>query len=80
MPRRPLDTSRAVCDTCGKPYEPNCAVYSIADRYDETNEEVDVLLTFRHWECHVPVDKALAQLREKVADAQGALDRLKRRL
>jgi hypothetical protein len=88
MPRRELDTSRARCDVCGKPYQlegvmpPAC--YALADRFDEDIEDHDVLVSFRHWKCHTPTDVALKNIRKEVDEAskrmQGALDALRSKL
>lgn len=89
MGRRPYDTSRARCDVCGKPYELDergmpPAVYTLADKYDEAVEDRDVLVSFRHWACHTPLDVQLANVKKAVDDASkkalDALDRLRRHL
>lgn len=67
-----IDTSTAKCDTCGKPYVPGDAVYSIADQFNG-----DVLTSFRHWDCHVPINVAFDQLREKLAEAKNTLNKLR---
>jgi len=78
MRRRPYDTSRAKCDTCGKLYKDGDAVYSVADRYDEDIEDRDVLVSFRHYSCHVPVSVALDDLTKKLKDAEKILDQLRK--
>ena len=75
--KRPVDFSQAKCDTCGKPYAEGDAIYSIADKWDEDNTEVDVLVSFRHWECHTPVDKALDDLKSAVKKAEDILGKFK---
>lgn len=75
MPRRQIDTSRAVCDTCGKLYQQGDAVYSIADRWDEDND--DVLVSFRHWDCHVPFEETMRNLKDKIGEAQEVLRKIR---
>lgn len=79
MPKLPLDTSRARCDTCGKPYEPGVAVYTLADKYDEEIEDRDVLISFRHWDCHTPLDVALRNLSDKAREIEVQLEALRRK-
>lgn len=62
---RPLDTSGARCDTCGKPYKPGDALYSIASRF---NEDRTVLLGFRHAGCDTPIEKLFDEIRGTLAD------------
>lgn len=81
---RELDTSRARCDVCGKLYQPGDGVYSLADKFDEDIEDRDVLVSFRHWDCHTPVDQQIKNIKRDV-DAAGkrvldALDKLRRHL
>ena len=71
--RREIDTSRATCDTCGRPYQEGDAVYSIADRWDESIEDRDVLVSFRHWACHTPAEKAIDNLRGAIKRVEDAL-------
>ncbi len=82
MARRELDTSKAKCDKCGKPYQDGDAVYSIADKFDEDIEDRDVLLFFRHWDCHTPPKEALKEalhnFDKTMARVDDALDRLRR--
>lgn len=79
MPKREYDTSRAKCDTCGKPYQEGDAVYGLADKYDPDIEDRDVLISFRHWDCHRPVGEVLADLRDKLRKAEGILSQLRSR-
>jgi hypothetical protein len=84
MPRRVVDSSRARCDVCGALYQPGDAVYAIADKYDESVQDRDVLVSFRHWACHTPVEELLADIKIGVdvasKRAQEALDRLRSKL
>lgn len=50
----------ACCDTCGKPYVRNEMLYSIMSK---TDEATGALTSFRHWECHVPMEEQLGRLR-----------------
>lgn len=67
--RRPLDTSQAKCDTCGKPYVSGDAVYTVADKFDQDIEDRDVLIWFRHWDCHTPIEDRISTLKKEVDDA-----------
>lgn len=75
---RPFDYSRARCDVCGKAYKPGDATYSVADKFDEEIEAVDVLVLFRHWDCHTPIDKVFEQINAKLADADRLLKGLRK--
>lgn len=77
MPRREVDTNRAVCDTCGKLYQKGDAVYTVADKYEEGPEGQDILVSFRHWDCHTPIDVALKNVKTKIKDAEALLNKLK---
>lgn len=79
MAKRPLDTSKAKCRTCGGPYDQNEATYSIANKWDDTNDEVDVLLEFEHWKCHTPIEKLLGDMKGKIEEAQRLAERLRKR-
>ncbi len=63
----------AVCDTCGKPLEPDAGIYSIASKFDDD----DNLISFRHYDCRVDVTKALDNLRDRIKDAEKALRNLR---
>lgn len=76
--RREFDTSAAKCDTCGKLYQAGDAVYSVADKFDESVSDRDVLISFRHWNCHTPIEKSVDVLRAKLDDAQAMLDKLRK--
>lgn len=68
------DYSKARCDKCGKLYVMFDAIYSPATQIDY-DQEPPVMLSFRHSDCHVPFEKQLEDLRNKVNDLQ---ERLKR--
>jgi hypothetical protein len=72
-----LDTSRAICDTCGKPYQAGDATYVIADKYDESIQDRDVLVSFRHWDCHKPLDQVFDELRAKVSEVEDLLRKMR---
>ena len=84
MARREVDTSRAKCDRCGKPYQPGDAFYTPGDRWEEGDDGEDVLVSFRHWECHKSIEESFAELRKGIDDASkklhGALDAIRRHL
>ena len=84
MPSRPFDASRARCDVCGRAYQDGDAVYALADKFDESVEDRDVLVAFRHWNCHTPVSVQLEKMRRSVDDASRrahtVLDELRRKL
>jgi hypothetical protein len=82
MPRRRTDVSRAVtrCRVCGKPLLDNEPRYTIADRWDDdAPEDVDVLLEFEHWKCHTPMEKALADLRQRLRETENLAAELRKR-
>lgn len=59
----------AKCDECGKPYVNGDMLYSVASKFDDDGN----LTSFRHWQCHTPLDVALNNLRSKLDNAQRAL-------
>jgi len=61
-----------VCDTCGKPYVPGDAIYSIADRWDDDGR----LSSFRHWECN-ETNGPLVKLRESLSRLDSLSDQVK---
>lgn len=76
--KRPYDASQARCDTCGKPYVEGEGLYAIANKFDESIEDRDVLISFRHWKCHKSPAELLDELRGKIKEAEGIVRRLKR--
>jgi hypothetical protein len=79
MPRREVDTSKAKCRVCGGPYEDHEPTYSIANVWDETIDDKDVLLEFEHWKCHTPIEKLFDDARDLLKRAEGSLDKLRKR-
>lgn len=67
-----IDTSRSKCRVCGKPYQPGDTLYSLSS---EIVDEGDTrfLLAFEHATCHVPLDQAIADLRNRLAGIQRKL-------
>ena len=82
MPRREFDASRAVCDVCGKVYQPGDDMYTVHSVYDETVRDRDVLVEFRHYSCHTRKRKELEASLDRFADvskdARDALARLRK--
>jgi hypothetical protein len=76
---RVVDTSKAKCRVCGGPYEDNEPTYSIANKWDDDVEDVDVLLEFEHWRCHVPIEKVFDDMRDTMKRAQGLVDELRKK-
>lgn len=79
MPRREVDTSKAKCRVCGGPYDQNEATYSIANKWDDDVEDKDVLLEFEHWKCHVPIEKLLDDMKDRIDRAQDLASQLRKR-
>lgn len=72
MGRDKIDTLEGwKCDTCHKPWVEGAAIYSIA-----TNEGTK---TFRHWDCHTPMDVALKNLRDSLRKVQEGVSVLQHR-
>lgn len=67
-----LDTSRAKCRECGKPYQPGDALYSTATKID-SDVEPRVMLEFCHAECHVPIERVFGKLRDGIRDIERKL-------
>jgi hypothetical protein len=63
----------AKCDTCGKPYAEDVGIYTIASKFDDDGE----LVSFRHWDCHTPLDKVVDKLRESIKKAEQQLRNLR---
>lgn len=80
MARREVDMSKAVCDKCGELYKDGDGMYSLATKWDEDIEDRDVAISFRHSRCHIPLDKALASLREKAAELDKTFGQVSRDL
>jgi hypothetical protein len=64
---RIVDTSRARCRTCGKPYKVGEALYSLASRIVDEGDQ-RFLEEFEHANCHVPIEEVLADLKGQLAE------------
>lgn len=60
------------CDTCGKLYVNGDALYAIAD-----NEEAK---TFRHWDCHTPLEKVFEDMRASLRKVEKTLNVVRHRI
>lgn len=64
---------QAKCDECGKLYENGDALYTIASKFDDDGN----LISFRHWDCHVPIEMRLKQLKDVLSKGEDIFNHLK---
>jgi hypothetical protein len=64
---RIVDTSRSKCRTCGKPYKVGDSIYSLASVIVDEGDQ-RFLEEFEHASCHVPIDEAIRDLRQRLND------------
>jgi hypothetical protein len=63
---RITDVSRSKCITCGRPYKTGEALYGLMSKFEE-EDGVKFLTEFEHASCHVPIEEAIAHLREELS-------------
>lgn len=62
-----------LCDKCGKPFGWDDGRYTLADKFDDEGR----LIGGRHWDCHIPIDRALSDLRDKLSELEAMVKRTK---